>query len=552
MVIGLVAVLKAGAGYLPLDPTYPAARLQYQIDDAGVEIVVADGGGVDCAGVDVIDQSADGGSIALDTEDDPFGAAGENLAYIIYTSGTSGEPKGVMVERAGIENYLSWVSDELFETAARPMPLVSSLAFDASVKQVLGPLMNGGTVRIVDRGGLEGIAELFDETGVRLNCVPSLWRIVLDAVRGGEAAAGAEWLESLLLGGEPFDVDLVRETEAIVPGARIWNLYGPTEGTINATAGRVTGEGAVTMGRPIRNVRAYVLDGAMRPVPVGVEGELYVGGTAVSRGYRGRPGMTAGRYVPDPFGMEGDRLYRTGDRVRRNEDGELLFAGRSDDQVKVRGYRIEPVEVEAALAAHAAVREAAVDADRAGGNRLIAYVVTEDGRDATGEELGAFLGRTLPAYMVPSAYVRMDELPRTRGGKIDRAALPPPGTARSALSGIYTPPRNALETLLADLWADLLRLDRIGIHDNFFTELGGHSLLAAQLRSRIDATLGFDPPLRLFFEAPTVASFAVRIAADEAERERIERTAEHIVRLERMTEEEAARMLASRDRASRD
>ena len=283
-------------------------------------------------------------------------------------------------------------------------------------------------------------------------------------------------------------------------------------------------------------------------MPVGVEGELYVGGACVSRGYRGRASLTAERYVPDPFAGAGGRLYRTGDRIRWNGDGALEYVGRSDDQVKVRGYRVEPGEVETALSGHPAVRDVAVvvHADHTGSNRLIAYIITEDGHTGSTEELSSYLRRKLPPYMVPSIYIPIDEMPYTRGGKIDRAALPSPGEERSALMAAYASPRTPLEEMLAGLWAELLHLERVGINDDFFTGLGGHSLLATQLRSRIRDTLGIDVPLQRIFEAPTVASFAEALAGGDRERARLERMAEHLMRLEGMSDEEVERMLSGR------
>ena len=466
-----------------------------------------------------------------------------NAAYVIYTSGTTGEPRGVVVEHGSLVNYRWWLREELFGGWDVSMPAVCSLVFDASVKQVLGILAAGLTVWVPGDPGPGGLEEVYGEHRVWLNCVPSLWRMILGAVRRGEAET--DWPERLLLGGEHFDGELLRETMEVFPGIDVWNLYGPTEATVNVSAGRVHEEGPVTMGRPIWNVRAYVLDRGMRPVPVGVEGELYVGGACVSRGYRGRASATGERYVPDPFAGDGGRLYRTGDRVRWISDGVLEYVGRSDDQIKVRGYRVEPGEVEAALSGHPGVRDAAVIlVGGTAGDVLAACIVAERNLAVSTEELSSYLRRRLPPYMVPSIFIPIEEMPYTRGGKIDRAALPRPGAERSTLMTSYVAPRTPLEEMLAALWAELLHVERVGIEDDFFTGLGGHSLLATQLRSRIRDTLGIDVPLQRIFESPTVASFAEAMAGGERERAHLERTAEHLLMLEDMSEEEVERMLS--------
>jgi acyl-coenzyme A synthetase/AMP-(fatty) acid ligase/acyl carrier protein len=331
-------------------------------------------------------------------------------------------------------------------------------------------------------------------------------------------------VRQLLAGGDVLPVAQVERVLRELPHCRFSNGYGPTETTTFATVHPVeAGElnGSVPIGRPIANTRAYVLDPGLEPVPVGVAGELYLGGAGVARGYLGRPGLTAERFVPDPFGPAlggefGGRLYRTGDRVRWRADGSLEFLGRVDNQVKLRGHRVEPGEVEAVLGEHPAVRAAAVIAreDAPGEKRLVAYLVPEDPAP-TMSELRRFLKERLPDFMVPAGFVLLESLPISPNGKLDRRALPAPDAGASGPEDDYVAPRTPVEELLATIWATVLRVDRVGVHSNFF-ELGGHSLMATQVISRIAASLGVELPLRAIFEAPTVAELAARIIAAQS------------------------------------
>jgi acyl-coenzyme A synthetase/AMP-(fatty) acid ligase/acyl carrier protein len=396
---------------------------------------------------------------------------------------------------------------------------LAPVAFDASTFEIWGALLTGARLVVAPPGtlSLEEIARVVREHGVT-----TLWLTAglfhLMAARGLDDLRG---LRQLLAGGDVLSVAHVERVLSELPQCRLLNGYGPTESTTFATCHPVVPgdlRDSVPIGRPIANTRVYVLDRLMGPVPVGVPGELYLGGVGLARGYLGRPGLTAERFAPDPFGPPfggefGGRLYRTGDRVRWRADGALEFLGRMDDQIKVRGHRVEPGEVEASLRAHPAVRAAVVVAreDIPGEKCLVAYLVPEQPAPGV-SELRAFLHQRLPDFMVPSAFVVLEQLPLSPNGKVDRRSLPPPVGEPSDSVEPFVAPRGPIEELLAGIWAAVLRVDRVGIHDNFF-ELGGHSLLATQVISRILTTLGVELPLRAVFEAPTVAGLAGHVVA---------------------------------------
>ncbi|HEX8697018.1 MAG TPA: amino acid adenylation domain-containing protein, partial [Longimicrobium sp.] len=512
-VAGVLAVLKAGGAFVPLDPSHPEERLRWLLADSAPAALLAEAslaGRFAGSGVPVV--RLDAGAGAPETNPPGAGLAPDHLAYVVYTSGSTGRPKGAMVSHRSLAGHLRWASRVALGGGVEELPWTTRLSFDAALKQVLGPLLRGGAVWVLAPGVLRDPAALLEALGSRgaplaLNCVPSLWSALLGAAAAHGAPAG---LARLLLGGEAVAPELLERTRALVPGVEVWNLYGPTETTVNAAAGRVE-PGRAGIGRPVAGARAYVLDGRLHPVPVGVPGELFVAGRGVARGYLGRPGLTAERFLPDPLGgAPGERMYRTGDRARWRADGRLEFLGRADFQVKVRGFRVEPGEVEARLLEHPEVREAVVAAreDAHGETRLVAYCVASGAVDAEG--LRAHLAARLPEYMVPAAYVRLEALPRTPGGKVHRAALPAPeGDAYAARA--YQPPAGEAEQALAEVWADVLGVERVGRWDHFF-ELGGHSLLAVQVVSRLRQVLGVEAALGEVFERPVLADFARGLA----------------------------------------
>jgi amino acid adenylation domain-containing protein len=433
------------------------------------------------------------------------------LAYVLYTSGSTGAPKGVMVDHAALAHYLAWVDEVLLAPVGHRLPATSGLTFDAALKQLLGPLLAGREVRILPeetatRPGALAQA-LAAEGFTAWNGVPALWSAVLDAIEGGDAPR-PEALERVLLGGEALSPGLVERTRRLLPRAEVWNLYGPTEATANATAARLAPGERVHLGTPLPGVRTYVLDRDGRLVPPGGSGELCLAGAGLARGYLGRPDLTAERFLPEPFG-DGGRLYHTGDLVRLHANGLLEHRGRIDSQVKIRGVRIEPGEIDAVLRSHPSVRDAAVTVRRElpGEVRLAAWI--ESTADPT--DLKAWLRERLPAAAVPADLVLLPDLPRLPNGKIDRRAL----ASREPEAGAGRPfeaPANEVEEKLAGLWRDLLHAERVGRGDNFF-DLGGHSLLATRLMVRVRDAFGVALPLPAIFEADDLAALAGEILA---------------------------------------
>jgi amino acid adenylation domain-containing protein len=496
LVAALLGVMAAGGAYVPIDPAYPPERQTYLLEDSGARLVLTR------SELDAAWEAEPAGEpLQLPPETPP------GLAYLIYTSGSTGRPKGVAIEHRSAVAMIRWALDVFpAETLARTVA-ATSVCFDLSVFELFVPLAGGGTVVLVDNAlALPAAAEA---QPTLLNTVPSA---LAELLRQGALPAS---VRTVNLAGEPLPRALAEAAYRTGTVERVFNLYGPSEDTTYSTWAPVPPgpDLPVTIGRPVTGTRAYVLDARMRPAPFGAVGELYLGGAGLARGYFRRPALTAERFVPDPYGDEpGGRLYRTGDRVRYRMDGELEILGRIDQQVKVRGFRIEPGEVEAALTSMAEVREALVTTFelRPGDLHLAAYVVPAEGSGATAESLRAALRERLPELMIPTLWVLLPALPRTPNGKVDRKALPAPEIGAGEAGG--TSPRGEMEELLAGLWAEVLQVDRIGAHDNFFT-LGGHSLLASRLLTRANAAFGVELPLRAVFEHPTVAGLAARIQA---------------------------------------
>ena len=439
-----------------------------------------------------------------------------NTAYVIYTSGSTGTPKGVVVDHASFTNKIVALGQDFAVDCDFRSALLISCAFDASIEQAILPLSGGGAAVVISDAVRESPAQFWHHlisNGVTfVSCVPSYLASMLREVP--ETVS----LDHLVLGGEAFTTEFLQEILRRLDVAHITNLYGPTEATIDAVGFAVTGDQVgpyIPIGRALPNYRVYVLDGGMEPVPAGVVGELYIAGAGLARGYVERRGVTAERFVADPFGAAGSRMYRTGDLARWRSDGVLDFIGRADQQVKIRGFRIEPGEIEAALVRHSSVAQAAVIAreDAPGNKRLVAYVVGAAGAAVDAAELRAHVGRSLPDYMVPSAFVGLERLPLTPNGKLDRRALPAPELTPATVRA----PRTPQEEILCALFAEVLGLARVGIDDNFFA-LGGHSLLVMRLISRIRASLDVEIAIRALFEAPTVEMLAQRLHEGEAAR----------------------------------
>jgi amino acid adenylation domain-containing protein len=519
-IVGIFAILKAGGAYVPLNPGQPRERIAEILADCGASLLLTQEGLLKeppAGDTQILCLDRGWPDIAEPVAAPPPALTRPlNAAYLIYTSGSTGQPKGVVVSHANA------VASTFARFRFYPEPvggflLLSSFAFDSSVAGIFWTLSQGGRLCIPPEGSHQDVEALADlaarERLTHLLCLPSLYNLLLDCADSGRL----EFLRAAIVAGEACPPGLAAKHDQALPGTRLYNEYGPTEGTVWCSGYEIPAaaepDRSVSIGRPIANTRLYVLDAQFNPVPVGVPGELYIGGAGVARGYHGQPALTAERFVPDPFGASpGARLYRTGDRARWRPDGTLEFLGRTDHQVKLRGFRIELGEIEARLLRHPRVREAVavVREDSPGARRLVAYAVAsptaESGENPlTGETLRAFLRDSLPDYMVPTACVILETLPLTPNGKPDRKALPAPDRSGPSAER-HAPPRDAAEALLAGIWAEVLRVERVGIHDNFF-DLGGESILAIQAASRAHkAGLAIAP--RHLFQHQTIAELA--------------------------------------------
>lgn len=515
MVVGLLGILKAGAAYVPLDPAYPAERLSFMLGDADVPVLLTQQrlvGALPRSRASILCLDTDWPAIAEAAAHNPIsGATPEDLAYVIYTSGSTGRPKGVQIPHRAVVNFLHSMRRKPGLSREDTLLAVTTLSFDIAALELFLPLIVGARVVLVSRevasDGVELAEALARHGATVMQATPVTWRMLIESGWQGDGKL------KMLCGGEALSPELA--TQLLERGGTLWNLYGPTETTIWSTLCEVArGEGPVLIGRPIANTRVYALDSHRCPVPVGVAGELYIGGEGLGRGYLNRPELTAERFVPDPFSSEPEaRLYRTGDLVRFRPDGNLEFLGRLDHQVKIRGFRIELGEIEAALDRHPQVRQAIVLAreDQPGQKRLVAYVVPEAGALLAIGDLRTYLKERLPEYMVPSAFVVMEALPLTPNGKVNRTALPPPGTDRPELTETFVPPGTPEETTLASIWREVLGLDRVGVHDNFF-DLGGDSILTIQIIARASQVgLRFSP--KQLFQYQTIAELAATARA---------------------------------------
>ncbi|AEK62013.1 non-ribosomal peptide synthetase [Collimonas fungivorans] len=517
MVVALLATLKAGGAYVPLDPAYPDGRLEHMLRDCAPVAVLTEaslasrlpGQQVQLLVPDTDPVNDEGNLVPAE-----LGLTENHLAYVIYTSGSTGQPKGVMNEHRGIVNRIQWMQ-QAYRLAAHDVVLQKTpFSFDVSVWEFFWPLMAGAQLVMARPGGHKDpsyLSELIRGAGVTtLHFVPSMLQVFLNH---GEAAAACASVARVICSGEALPAPLARQFLAQLPHAGLHNLYGPTEAAVDVTAWTCAADdqpASVPIGRPIANTRIYLLDERMQPTPLGVTGELYIGGVQVARGYLNQPALTEQRFLADPF-VEGGRIYRTGDLGRWRDDGAIDYLGRNDFQVKIRGFRIELGEIDGQLAAIAGVREAVVIAreDGLGGQRLVAYVVAEpDAGQLDPAALRAQLGLSLPDYMLPAAYVQLDSMPLTANGKLDRQALPAPeGDAFKRQA--YEAPDGEIELVLAQIWSELLGVERVGRHDSFF-ELGGHSLLAVQLLERLRCRR-WTIDIRALFAQPSLAAMAAAV-----------------------------------------
>ena len=527
LVVSLLGILKAGGAYLPLDPQAPRDRLALILEETGAPLVISEPALAPALppGPEVLLAEPEPAGEEDAAEGPAVGATAENLAYVLYTSGSTGRPKGVMVPHRGVVNYLTWCRDAYAVAEGRGAPVHSPIGFDLTVTSLWAPLLSGRRAVVLPEE--VGVAELAAALGPEadfslVKLTPAHLEALAAAGRGAPDATRA-----LIVGGEALRGEAVAAWRQRMPRLRVINEYGPTETVVGCCIYELppgpAPRGDVPIGRPIANARIYLLNRSLRPVHDGAQGEIYVGGDGLSRGYVGAPATTAAGFVPDPVGGgPGARLYRTGDLARHLPDGDLLFAGREDGQVKIRGYRVELGEVESALARHPALAEAVVTVreDAPGDRRLVAYITGRAGEAPPGtDELRRFLVEILPDPMVPSAFVPLEAFPLTPNGKIDRRALPAPSDARPDLDQPFVAPRNDVERALAEVWMEVLGVERVGVHDNYFS-LGGDSMRGVRVVA-LAKERGLELTLQDLFRYRTVAELAERLEsgapnADEA------------------------------------
>ena len=528
MLVGLLGILKAGGAYVPLDPGHPRDRLAFAIADAGIQRLIVTSATATLAPalptpLDIVDLTTDWERMAQNDPDDRLSPGHpDDTAYVIYTSGSTGQPKGVPIQHRSLNNLLRSAAQRLALTASDTLLAVTTIAFDIAALELFLPLLVGGRVVIARSpgDGRDLQRQLADHQVTVMQATPSTWRLLLD--RGWQ---GQQHL-TMLCGGEALDTQLAWQLLPL--GADLWNLYGPTETTIWSGALRLTAErlaaGITPIGHPLANTQFYVLDDQQQPVPIGVPGELYIGGAGLSPGYLHRHAFTQAAFVPNllgtPEASASPLLYKTGDRVRYLEDGTLEFLGRLDTQIKLRGFRIELGEIETVLAQHPGIAQAVVvrRQDDREQPQLVAYLIQSSAHDIPSlpATLRQYLEPTLPSYMLPAAYVVLDAYPLTPNGKVDRQALPPPAPAGYLTAGSLAVPQTQAEKAIAAIWQAVLGIDRVGLHDNFF-DLGGHSLLMIKVHHQLQQQLALELPLVELFRYPTVRALATHIGQRQAE-----------------------------------
>ncbi len=554
MIVALLAILKAGGAYVPLDISYPPGLLTFMLEDTQVPVLVTQSWLAEKLPhhhARLVCPDRDWQAIARESLDNPASdVQPEHLAYVMYTSGSTGKPKGVAISHRNVvrlvktTNYAELTAEQIFLQLA-------PISFDASTFEIWGSLLNGARLIIAPPHAisLEELATILEQYRIT-----TLWLTAGLFHRMVESQIeGLAHVRQLLAGGDVLPVADVRRVRQTLKTCRLINGYGPTESTTFAccyTVGDAEQIGtSVPIGHPIANTQVYVLDPHLQPVPVGITGELYIGGDGLGRGYLNRPELTAQRFIRDPFSQQpGARLYKTGDQVRYRADGAIEFLGRNDDQVKIRGFRIELSGIETVLGEHPAVRECVVVArpDTGGQKRLIAYLVPAGARSALVEEVRTYAERRLPGYMLPAAFVIVNHLPLTTNGKVDRKALPEPVESLLGPIRAYAAPRDALEEVLAELWGEVLGLERISINTSFF-DLGGDSLSATRVLSRTFKLFQLKVPLQAFFQKPTVEELAQILTHMEPLAGRVQRIAQTIKKVKMLTPEEKRQLLAAKE-----
>ncbi|HEY9832540.1 MAG TPA: amino acid adenylation domain-containing protein, partial [Stenomitos sp.] len=559
MLVGLLGILKAGAAYLPLDPILPSERLSYMVQDVEASVILTQqhlSEQFSEQATPLICLDADWELIAQQPDENPpCEVTPENLVYVIYTSGSTGKPKGVAVEHQQLLNYLHGILARLDLPEGTSFATVSTFAADLGNSVIFPALCTGGCLHVISQERAtspEALVEYCESH--RIDClkiVPSHLNALLTASHPEQILPR----KYLILGGEALSWQLVEKIQQYAPSCQILNHYGPTETTVGVLTYAISEpirdkSETVPLGRAIANSQVYILDPYLQPVPIGVTGELYVGGDSVARGYLNQPQLTAEKFitVENLGGQDAHptRVYKTGDLARYLPDGNIEFLGRIDYQVKIRGFRVELGEISSLLAQHPSVTESLVlvREDEPGNQRLVAYVLPHPDSKPVVSNLKDFLQEQLPDYMIPTAFVLLDAFPLTPNGKIDRLALPAPDNARFNLKE-YIAPQTPVEEVLADIWADILNIERVGIHDNFF-DLGGHSLIATQLISRVHKILRTQLTLRDLFEEPTIANISKILIANEAKAGQTEKIALTLKKIKTMSAEEKEKLLAQK------
>jgi len=549
-VVGLLGILKAGGAYVPLDPAYPAPRLRVMLEDASLKVLVtSEVGRGQLTGYQgpIVCLDRDEALLALQAEENPpVTTTAANLAYVIYTSGSTGPPKGVAVEQRQLLNRFRWMWRKYPFGPGEVCCQKTTLNFVDSIWELLGPLLQGIRVVVIPDHVVKDVRVLVgvlrEERITRIWIVPALLNLLLTTC--DDLQLQLPELRFWATSGEPLCPALHRKFRRALPGRTLLNLYGTSE-VFDATAYDTTNGDmdldSIPIGRPISNVRVYLLDRLLRPVPIGVPGEIHIGGFGLAREYLNRPQLTAERFIPDPYGSDSDdRLYKTGDLGRYRPDGNLEFLGRMDRQVKVRGFRVDLMEIETILMGYPGVREAVtmVREDQAGDARLIAYLVPVSGVRFSIRDIRNFLGDRLPAYSIPSNFLVLPGLPLNNNGKVDRRAFPPPDASRADFGEEYVAPRTHTENILAAIWADLLKLDRVGVRDNFF-DLGGDSLLAMRMVSRLRDRFKIDLPLSDVLSLQSISRLASAVERAVVARANPSTLNRFLDELEEMEEEEA-------------
>ncbi|MEG4072289.1 amino acid adenylation domain-containing protein [Microcoleus sp. Pol14C2] len=551
-ILGMLGVLKAGGAYLPIDPTTPIERKALMLEDAQVKVLLVQQRLIESL------PKTQANIVCIDTDIPTVSASytprasSDNLAYVIYTSGSTGIPKGVAIEHRQLLNYLHSIQEKLNLPADASFATVSTFAADLGNTAIFPALCFGGCLHIISQERAtdpEALGEYFCRHPIDcLKIVPSHLAALLNSSQPQSILPG----KRLILGGESANWSLIKTLRNLAPTCSVFNHYGPTETTVGVLTYQVKFDkigcdfDTVPLGLPIANTQIYILDSYLQSVPIGVPGELYIGGDNLGRGYLNRPELTAEKFIPNPFDTQAKtRLYKTGDLARYLPDGNIEFIGRIDDQIKIRGFRIELGEIEAMLGQHPDIAQAVVVApeDEMTQKRLVAYLISEQKQAPTHKEIRNFLTSKLPEYMVPSAFVILKSFPLTSNGKVDRRALPAPDEMRPELTGNFVAPRTNIEEVLAAIWAEVLKLEKVGIYDNFF-ELGGHSLLATQVISRVRQAFQVELPLHRLFESGTVADFAIAIAQKQVEQTDSEMLAQVLADLDQVSEAQIQEILA--------